>query len=662
MSKVIVAESAGFCFGVDRAVKMVYGELEQNSKAATLGPIIHNQDVVNDMKEKGARIIDSVDELEEGETVVIRSHGVGREVYEQIRAKGNRMLDATCPFVSRIHKIVAEKTAEGYYILIAGDSSHPEVQGIVGHCDENCLVFKDNFELKDFFEKIYKNLQKKVAIVAQTTYNIVVWDECLKVIPKDDPDIVIFDTICNATDARQSDARELSQNSDLMLVVGGRHSSNTVKLFEVCSKYCRTYHIENADELLTLNLPAAEKIGITAGASTPAYIIKEVQTKMTENENLTTNQDEEINFAEALDQSFKKIHTGEKVKGLVVAVNNTEAIVDLGTKHTGYVSLDDLTDDATKKPSDIVSVGDEIELVVIKVNDQEGTATLSKRKVDEQAGFEKIVKAKEEGTVLEGTVQHIVNKGVTLSVYGVRVFIPASQTGLPRGAELDQLLKKKVEFVIIEVTEGRKRAVGSIKAVLNAKKAEAQAKFWEAANVGDTFTGKVKSLTSFGAFVDLGGIDGMVHISELSWKRIKHPSEVVSVGDTLEVYIKDLNKEENRISLGYKKTEDNPWEIFKANYNVDDVVKATIVSITSFGAFAQIIDGVDGLIHISQIADKKVENVKDILSVGQEVDVKIIDIDTEAKRISISMRALLEDSAEETEEAPVEEAASEDAE
>lgn len=667
MSKVVVAESAGFCFGVDRAVKMVYSELEQNTKVATLGPIIHNQDVVNDMKNKGARIINSVNELAEDETVVIRSHGVGREIYDKICEKGNRMLDATCPFVSRIHKIVAEKTAEGFFILIAGDSSHPEVQGIVGHCDENYLVFKDNFELKDFFEKMYKKLQKKVAIVAQTTYNIVVWDECLKVIPEDDSDIVIFDTICNATDARQSDARELAKNSQLMLVVGGRHSSNTVKLFEVCSKFCRTYHIENVDELIALKLPNAENIGITAGASTPAYIIKEVQTKMTENVNLTTNQDDEINFAEALDQSFKKIHTGEKVKGLVVAVNNTEAIVDLGTKHTGYVSLDDLTDDATKKPSDIVSVGDEIELVVIKVNDQEGTATLSKRKVDEQAGFEKIVKAKEDGTVLEGTVQHIVNKGVTLSVYGVRVFIPASQTGLPRGAELDQLLKKKVEFVIIEVTEGRKRAVGSIKAVLNAKKAEAQAKFWDAVNVGDTFTGKVKSLTSFGAFVDLGGIDGMVHISELSWKRIKHPSEVVNVGDTLEVYIKDLNKEENRISLGYKKTEDNPWEIFKANYNVDDVVKATIVSITSFGAFAQIIDGVDGLIHISQIVDKKVENVKDILSVGQEVDVKIIDIDLETKRISISMRALLEDSADEAEAeeetpAETEEVVAEDAE
>ena len=465
-------------------------------------------------------------------------------------------------------------------------------------------------------------------------------------IPKNDPDIFIADTICSATDARQSDAAELAKSSDIMIVVGGRHSSNTVKLYEVCSRYCKTYHIENSDELHSLNLPDAERIGITAGASTPAYIIKEVQTKMTENENLTANMDEDIDFAQALDESFKKIHTGEKVKGTVVAVNNTEAIVDLGTKHTGYVALDDLTDDSTKKPGDIVSVGDEIDLIVIKVNDAEGTVALSKRKVDEQAGYENILKAKEEGTVLEGVVQHVVNKGVTLTVQGVRVFIPASLTGLPRGAELEQLLKQKVEFIVIEVTEGRKRAVGSIKAVQNAKKAEAQAKFWETAKVGDVFTGKVKSLTSFGAFVDLGGIDGMVHISELSWKRIKHPSEVVSVGDTLEVYIKDLDREANRISLGFKKAEDNPWEIFKANYKVGDVVKATIVSITNFGAFAQIIDGVDGLIHISQIADRKVENVKDVLSVGDVVDVKIIDIDTESKRISISIRALLENQAD----------------
>ncbi len=646
MNKVTVAKSAGFCFGVDRAVKMVYNELESNTKVATLGPIIHNQDVVNDMNAKGARVVESVDELLPEETVVIRSHGVGREVYEKIAEKGCRMLDATCPFVAKIHKIVAEKSKEGYLVLIAGDVNHPEIQGIIGHCEQNFCVFKDNIELKHVFEKNPDFLRKKLAFVAQTTYNIIEWEECLKVIPKGNPDIVIFDTICSATDTRQSDAAELAKQSDVMLVVGGRHSSNTVKLYEVCSRYCKTYHIENSDELSSLKLPCAGKIGITAGASTPAYIIEEVQTTMTENVNLNAI-DEEIDFAEALDQSFKKIHTGEKVKGYVVSVSNAEITVDLGTKHTGYVKLEDLTDDSTKKPEDIVSVGDEIELIVIKVNDSEGTVALSKRKVDEQAGYDTVVKAKEEGEVLEGTVSRIVNKGVTLNYMGVRIFIPASQTGLPRGAELDQLNKQKVQFKIIEVDEGgKKRAVGSIKAVDSAKKEEAKAAFWANAEIGKTYVGKVKSLTSFGAFVDLGGIDGMVHISELSWNRLKHPSEVVSVGDTLEVYIKDLNAEENRISLGFKKAEDNPWEIFKSKYAVDDVVKATIVSTTSFGAFAQIIDGVDGLIHISQLADKKVENVKDIVSVGDVVDVKIIDIDDESKRISISMRALLEDAAD----------------
>ena len=515
MSKVTVAKSAGFCFGVDRAVKMVYNELEKGTKVATLGPIIHNQDVVSDMQSKGARVISSVDELEPGETIVIRSHGVGSDVYRQIEAMGNRMLDATCPFVSRIHKIVAEKTAEGYFILIAGDESHPEVQGIVGHCSQNYLVFKDNLQLKDLFQKNSEFFGKKLAFVAQTTYNVLVWEECLKVIPKDDPDIVIFDTICNATDTRQSDAAELAKSSDIMLVVGGKHSSNTVKLAEVCSRYCKTYHIENSDELSALKLPDAEKIGITAGASTPAYIIKEVKTTMSENANLTANQDEEIDFAEAIDQSFKKIYTGEKVKGIVVGIDSNEITVDLGTKHTGYVKLDDLTDDSTKKPEDIVSIGDEIDLIVIKVNDADGTAALSKRKVDEQAGYEKVVAAKESGEVLEGKVTRIVNKGVTLNYLGVRIFIPASQTGLPRGAELDQLYNQKVNFVIIDIDEDphKKRAVGSIKKVEDAKKEEARAKFWETAKVGDTFKGVVKSLTSFGAFVDLGGIDGMVHIS-----------------------------------------------------------------------------------------------------------------------------------------------------
>lgn len=639
MSNITVAKSSGFCFGVNRAVRMVYDELSGNTKVATLGPIIHNQDVVNDMEKHGARIINDVSELHEDEVVVIRSHGVGQSVYDSIARKGNRLIDATCPFVTRIHRIVAEKNREGYFILIAGDENHPEVQGIVGHCDENCLVFKDNFELKAFFEKKYKNLKKRLAIVAQTTYNIIVWDRCLKEIPRNDSDIVIFDTICSATEKRQSDAEKLAKVSDLMLVVGGKHSSNTVKLSEVCSKYCKVLHIENARELHSLKLPDAENIGITAGASTPAYIIKEVQTTMTEILN-NLDDEKEIFNEEMIDQSFKKVHNRDRVTATVEAVNANGILVSLGAKQTGVVALADLTDDPTKKPSDIVSVGDEIELIVTKVNEQDGIVTLSKKKLDEQAGFDKIIQAKEEGTVLEAVVKNVVKGGVVVSCNGVRVFIPASLTGLPRNADLDQLLKKKVSFKIIEAGENRRRAVGSIKAVANAQKEEAKANFWANAKVGDVFTGKVKSITSFGAFVDLGGIDGMVHISELSWKRIKHPSEVVSIGDTLEVYIKDLNQEENRISLGYKKPEDNPWEIFKANYNEGDIVKVTVVSITSFGAFARIIDGIDGLIHISQLADRKVENVKDVLSVGDEVDAKIISVNFDEKRVSLSIRAV----------------------
>lgn len=647
MAEIKVAKSAGFCFGVDRAVKLVYGELDKGNKSvATLGPIIHNADVVNDLTDKGVRIADSVDDLKEGEKAVIRSHGVGKKIYEGLDQKGNAYIDATCPFVARIHKIVREKTEEGYFILIAGDKDHPEVQGIVGHCDENYYVFKDEDQLKSFFSKNYKNLEKKLAIVAQTTYNILIWGECLKVIPKDDENILVFDTICNATSQRQSDAALLSKEVDVMIVVGGKNSSNTIKLYNVCSENCPSYHIENADELYSLNLKNAEKIGITAGASTPAYIIKEVQNTMAE------ILEDDINFEEALEQSFKKVHTGERVKGYIAAVNNSEAIVDIGTKHTGYVPLSELTDDQTKKPSDIVSVGEEVDLIVTKINDQEGIVTLSKKKVDELVGFDNISKAKEEDAVLDGVVLNVVKGGILVSVDGVRVFVPASQTGLGRDKNLDELLKQKVQIKIIEVNESRRRAVGSIKAVAKAQREAAKAAFWETAEIGKVYKGEVKSLTNYGAFVDLGGIDGMVHISELSWGRIKHPSQVVKVGDILEVYIKELDKESGRISLGFKKAEDNPWVKFQNNYNVGDVVKATIVSITPFGAFAQIIEGVDGLIHISQIADKRVDNVNDVLSVGQEVDVKITEIDLDKKRISISIRALLDDAAaEETEDA-----------
>ena len=627
-------------------MKLVYKELDKGGKVCTLGPIIHNQNVVDDLKRKGVRIIEKIDELEPDERVVIRSHGVGKSIYDEIAEKGNQCIDATCPFVSKIHKIVREKSEQGYEIMIAGDLFHPEVEGIVGHCIKKPVVFRDEQELKKFFLKNPEFLKKKVAIVAQTTYNIIRWRLCLDMLPKDNPDIEIFETICNATAARQSNAIELAKKSDVMIVIGGMHSSNTVKLYNVCSQYCPSYHIEDSGGLDGINLSDAKNIGITAGASTPAYIIKEVQSHMSEN--LTKTGEE--NFEEMLEQTFKKIHTGEKVTGKIVKVDNNEVIVDLGTKHTGYVSLDELTNDPDKKPSDIVSVDDEVEFIVLKVNDQEGTAQLSKKKVDELAGFDNINKACESGEIVEGTVQNVVKGGILVSCLGVRVFVPASQTGVSRDGNLESLLKKKVNLKILEVNMSRHRAVGSIRAAKKAEKDEAQKKFWETAEVGAVYKGEVKSITNYGAFVDLGGIDGMVHISELSWNRIKHPSEVVKIGDVIEVYIKDLDKEAGRISLGYKKNSDNPWEKFRNEFSIGDVVPAKIVSITPFGAFAQIIEGVDGLIHISQLADKRVDDVKEIVQVGQTVNVKITDVDYDKKRISISMRALIGNNGENSEE------------
>ena len=651
--RIEIADKAGFCFGVDRAVKIVYNIIENGGKAVTYGEIIHNETVVNELKSRGVNVINSPEEIEklENTSVVIRSHGVGRDIYELLEARkpfGVDVCDGTCPFVARIHKIVSEKSAEGFDIIILGDKDHDEVQGIVKHCQKKPYICGNDDELREILQKKFKNFKKKVAIVAQTTYNIIIWEKCCRIIRSECPEAEVFNTICSATAERQQSAVRLAEKSDLMIVIGGKRSSNTAKLFDICREHCKAcILISDAGELERENIPEKLRelgenfnIGITAGASTPAYIIKEVQNHMSE---IIKNNDEDFDFASALDASFKKIYTGQRVKGYITAVNNTEATVDIGTKQTGYIALSELTDDPTLKVSDVVKVGDEVDLIVIKINDAEGIVNLSKKKVDAMVGFDKLVKAKEEDAVLEGTVTNVVKGGVIVITEGTRVFIPASQATARRDEKLENLLKKTVKFKIIEINEQKFKAVGSIKAVLNAEKDAAKAKFWENVKVGDKFKGEVKSITNYGAFVDLGGIDGMVHISELSWNRIKHPSEVVKVGDVIEVFVKELDSESGRISLGYKKDEDNPWVKFANEYSVGDVVEAKVVSITPFGAFAQIIPGIDGLIHISQIANKKVANVKDVLSVGDVVKAKITEIDTEKKRISMSIRELLEE-------------------
>ncbi len=651
--RIEIADKAGFCFGVDRAVKIVYNIIENGGKTVTYGEIIHNETVVNELKSRGVNVINSPEEIEklENTSVVIRSHGVGRDIYELLEKRkpfGVDVCDGTCPFVARIHKIVSEKSGEGFDIIILGDKDHDEVQGIVKHCQKKPYICGNDDELREILQKKFKNFKKKVAIVAQTTYNIIIWEKCCRIIRSECPEAEVFNTICSATAERQQSAVRLAERSDLMIVIGGKRSSNTAKLFDICREHCKAcILISDAGELERENIPEKLRelgenfnIGITAGASTPAYIIKEVQNHMSE---IIKNNDEDFDFASALDASFKKIYTGQRVKGYITAVNNTEATVDIGTKQTGYIALSELTDDPTLKVSDVVKVGDEVDLIVIKINDAEGIVNLSKKKVDAMVGFDKLVKAKEEDAVLEGTVTNVVKGGVIVITEGTRVFIPASQATARRDEKLENLLKKTVKFKIIEINEQKFKAVGSIKAVLNAEKDAAKAKFWENVKVGDKFKGEVKSITNYGAFVDLGGIDGMVHISELSWNRIKHPSEVVKVGDVIEVFVKELDSESGRISLGYKKDEDNPWVKFANEYSVGDVVEAKVVSITPFGAFAQIIPGIDGLIHISQIANKKVANVKDVLSVGDVVKAKITEIDTEKKRISMSIRELLEE-------------------
>ena len=638
--QIILAKTAGFCFGVNRAVKLTYELLEQGRPVATLGPLIHNPQVVEDLESKGAITCDSVDDVPDGYEVVIRSHGVGQSVYDKISTRRLAYHDATCPFVTKIHKIAARAGAEGAMLLVAGDAKHPEVQGIVGHTTGKVEVFANLAELEKLLPELTQ--QKSIFAVAQTTFNVQSWETCKEFLKNQCTNAKIFDTICNATSVRQTEADLLAAQSDFMVVIGDRHSSNTGKLFDICKRQCdNTVLIETADELDALQVSVAEKIGVTAGASTPARIIKEVLDTMSEIKSGVTNGEE--SFEALLEESLKNLNTNERVMGTVLSIAPNEVQVDVGRKQTGFIPASELSNDPNAKPEDIVKVGDKIELLIMKTNDQEGTIMLSKRRVDAAKGWEILESKVDSQEVLTGKVTEAVKGGVIVIYNDVRVFIPASQATATRDESLEDLVGKEVQFRLIEVSQRgrRKRAIGSIRSVLKEQRAAQREEFWKNCEIGKKYTGVVKSLTSYGAFVDLGGVFGMIHISELSWTHIKHPSEVVNVGDTVEVYVKDINEETKKISLGFKNADENPWEILKNQYPVGTVVKATIVGLTSFGAFANIIPGIDGLIHISQIANKRIEKPADVLSVGETVEAKITAIDFDKKRVSLSMRALL---------------------
>ncbi len=634
--KVEVAKSAGFCYGVKRAVEMAEEAGRAGKDCYMLGSIIHNAHVIGRLEKLGLKRADRVEDIPDGAVVLIRSHGESRAVHEAVKARGIEILDATCPNVSRIHRIVSEAEARGRLPVIIGAHDHPEVQAIAGWCRDS-VVCANSGELEAWMTAQEEHIP--VTMVSQTTLTQEIWGECVQKLKKQWTNPEIFDTICGATYQRQSEAVSLAQRCDGIIVIGDRHSSNTKRLAELCRARCdRVLLVEGAEDVSPSKFEGAALVGITAGASTPGWIIKEVRKNMSDE-----IMEIEESFADLLEKSIKTLHTGEKVTGVVVNVTNTEIEVDLGTKHAGYISESEMTDDPTAKLQDLVKVGDEIEAFVVRVNDQEGIVTLSKKRLDTVKSWEEVEAAVESKAVLEGVVTEENKGGVVVSVKGVRVFVPASQTGLPRDAEMSVMLKQKVKLRITEVNRARRRVVGSIRAVEAEERAAKAAAVWEGIEEGKHYNGVVKSLTSYGAFVDIGGVDGMVHISELSWSRIKHPSEVVSVGDAVDVFVLSFDPEKKKISLGMKDKTQDPWAIFTEKYQVGDVANVRIVKLMTFGAFAEIVPGVDGLIHISQIADHRIDKPGDVLAEGDLVDVKITDIDMDKKKVSLSIRALAEE-------------------
>ena len=639
--QIILAKTAGFCFGVNRAVKLTYELLEQGRPVATLGPLIHNPQVVEDLESKGAITCDSVDDVPDGCEVVIRSHGVGQSVYDKISTRRLAYHDATCPFVTKIHKIAARAGAENAMLLVAGDAKHPEVQGIVGHTTGKVEVFANLAELEKLLPELTQ--QKSIFAVAQTTFNVQSWETCKEFLKNQCTNAKIFDTICNATWARQQEAEDLSQKCDHMVVIGGHHSSNTQKLLQVAARHTKAINVETADELDPGWLAGAAVVGVTAGASTPSSIIEEVLNSMSEEIR------DDMSFEEMLAASeAKPLYAGKIVKAKVISVSPTECVVGIdGSKHTGIVKLSEMSHDPNAKMEDLVKVDDELDLVVVKTNDQEGVDTLSRVRFEAQKGMKDVSEAAENGTVMEGDVMEANKGGVVVNVKGVRVFVPRSQATMRRDEDYTKLVGQHVKLVITECA-GRK-IVGSINKVTAEENKAKRDEFWKNVEVDKQYTGVVKSLTSYGAFVDIGGVDGLCHISELSWNNIKHPSEVVSVGDTIEVYVKSYDPENQKVSLGYKKEEDNPWEKLKNEYPIGSEFEAPVVSITKFGAFVRILPGIDGLVHISEISNERVNKVSDVLKVGDMVKVKLINVDFDRKRISLSMKACLDEAAEDAE-------------
>ena len=650
---VILAKSAGFCYGVRRAVEMA-ADAADKGPVYLLGQITHNDHVIRWLEDKGAVTVYAPQEVPQGATVLIRAHGEPDSVHAQLAQRSCTVLDATCPNVARIHEIVRQAEAEGRIPVVIGEASHPEIIGIAG-CTKRGIVASGWEELEKLFQNSPEICAQPLTFVCQTTAIRADWEKTVENAKKVCTSAEFFDTICGATSKRQTEAVELARQCDGMIVIGDPKSSNTRRLAQLCRSSCSlVVQAERGDELSRESFRSVSTLGITAGASTPEWIIKEVYNKMSDE-----IMEIEQSFAEMLEESFKTLNTGDKVTGTVVAITPTEVQVELGIKYPGYIPLNELSDDPNVKVEDMVKVGDEIETQVLLVSDRDCMVKLSKKRLDAAKNWETVENAVESKEILDGYITEENKGGLVANVKGIRVFIPASQSGKPRGADLSDMVKTQVKLRITEVNRARRRVVGSIRAVQAEERAARAAEVWANIEVGKHYAGTVKSLTSYGAFVDIGGVDGMVHISELSWSRIKNPAEVVSVGDNVDVYVISFDPEKKKISLGMKDHSQEPWTVFTSKYSVGDTAPVRIVKLMTFGAFAEIVPGVDGLIHISQIADHRIDKPGDVLSEGETVNAKIIAIDNDNKKVSLSIRALLEEGPAqepaEEDEAPVEE-------
>ena len=549
--KILKTDTIGFCFGVERAVKAVYDILENEELRGrnifTWGELIHNPDIINELSSKGVTSTENIDDINEGDVVVIRSHGVPSSVIDALKAKKAVVFDETCPKVKKIHKIATDSKT----LIISGNIEHPEVKGIIGNCKNKFYVVKDIDELKKIVHNIYSE-DEQITFVSQTTFSVEMFEEMKKFISQY-KNITVENTICHSTEERQQQVRDLAQKVDMFIVVGGKNSSNTKKLFDIASQFCEAYHIESVKELPYYI--KYKKIGLSSGASTPVRAVEEVIFNMISEIDNKDVIEQDVDFLEALEESLKTIRNGQRVKGIISAINGTEVQVDLGVKYSGIIPTAEFADDEAPK------IGDEIEAFVVKVTDSEGTAQLSKKHLDMVKGLEKINEAYEQKTVLTGKVSEIVKGGLIIAIHGVRVFVPASQATLKKDEDLEPLKNTEVNFRIIEVDEGngrRKRVIGSIRSVLREKRQAEIESFWNSLEEGKKYDGVVKSLTAFGAFVDIGGVDGLVHISDMTWTRVKNPAELVSVGEKVSVIVKSFDKEKKRISLTMRLDEKEP--------------------------------------------------------------------------------------------------------